>query len=144
MVDAQRNERHRRRPRQCRRDENRSVEALAERGEAGDLVRRRPDDGKIEPLFDADVAVADVADMQGDADGERRPGGLPARGVQSGETDEGFLCRRRGCGDGGCIGRAIFDRPIARTDGKDGETASPMKLWIWPPQSTTAPAVQSK
>ncbi len=70
---------------------DRPVQGLAQAGQTGDLVRCGPDDGEIEPLLDADVAITDVADVQCDAEGERRLGEFAPRRVQVGETGESIL-----------------------------------------------------
>ena len=47
-----------------RRDENRSIDRSAHRGDPADLVHGGTDDGKVEPLVAPDIAEEDVTDMQ--------------------------------------------------------------------------------
>jgi hypothetical protein len=56
-----------------------ATEFLAERLHSAHLVDRRTDDGEVEAPGGADVAVYDIAEVEGDAEIERRPalGGAP-------------------------------------------------------------------
>ena len=53
-------------------DQKVAADLLAERLEAGGLVDDGADGGEIEPLAGADIAVGDLALVQGDVEGERR------------------------------------------------------------------------
>ena len=45
-------------------EQQRPVDRAAHRGDAADLVDRRTDDGEVEPVGAADIAIEDVTDMQ--------------------------------------------------------------------------------
>src|SRR5580658_6606919 len=50
--------------RECRRHQNRLIERTAHRGYTACLVDGRADDGEVQALAAADVAVEELADMQ--------------------------------------------------------------------------------
>ena len=60
-------------------DEHRAAQRLAQRLDARDLVDRGADDGEIEPVGRADIAVEHLAEMEREIDGgERRAGAARA------------------------------------------------------------------
>src|SRR5207248_3695600 len=56
------------RVRESLRQQDAALDRAAHRGDAGDLVDRRPDDREIEPLVTADIAVEHLADMEAEID----------------------------------------------------------------------------
>src|SRR5437879_5239471 len=58
--------------RESLRQQDAALHRAAHRGDASDLVDRRPDDREIEPLVAADIAVEHLADMEAEIDFGRR------------------------------------------------------------------------
>src|SRR3954447_9098211 len=101
--------------RERRGDEPALLDGAAERRDAARLVHGRPDDGEVEPLPAADIAVEDLPDVEteiGIGDGE-----LARRAVlvQSGKTcaHQGLGVKRRPAGLAGLAGREDRERAVA-------------------------------
>jgi len=72
--------------RESLRQQDAALHRAAHRGDASDLVDRRPDDREIEPLVAADIAVEHLADMQSEINiGGRQafPGPAPVEFVDA-------------------------------------------------------------
>src|SRR5438094_9947269 len=73
------------------RQQHAALDRAAHRGDARNLVDRRPDDREIEPLVAADVAVEHLADMEAEIDFGRRQ---VVAGPASVELDKALVQRR--------------------------------------------------
>src|SRR5271166_5337214 len=94
-------------------DENRPAERLAQGFDAGRFVDRGPDDGEVEPVARADVAVKHLPDVEREVDGRDRDAGRRAARVQRIERLHRLDCS---------IERAPAGFRTARVfEGKDGQ-----------------------
>ena len=72
MVQADRNQPIAERLREVAADEDRPIERFRHSLDPADQIDRWPDDGEVEPIGRADIAITDRADVQRHDDFERR------------------------------------------------------------------------
>ena len=110
-----------------RRRQQFAIDRAAHRGDAADLVDRRPHHGEVEPVLAADIAVKDLADMQADIGRRRRP----ALGGAAGVERDHVAAKAMFGPQRGALGDAMFSWVnIASTPSPISFSTSPPASWM--------------